>query len=214
MLETNLFLKSVNESIFSILNNYCKASKVVISTIYGILYILYLVNLNLVSPSQMWTNWCQLALIYCLPCHRCHGISNHHINPDWCNSAWLSSCCYNMILGHEAERSGSCLTNVSRALQNNLVKIHNARNHSYRENFKLKLCMRAQSMALGTHTKFQLEILTRSTILEYTNFNGIFWRTLETLVKHPPGSCWFISFNVFMSLQPLHLMVFSRLIGW
>ena len=32
--------------------------------------------------------------------------------------------------------------------------------HIYVENFKLKLCMRAQSHALGTHTKFQLEIVT------------------------------------------------------
>ena len=32
------------------------------------------------------------------------------------------------------------------------------------ENFKLKLCMCAQSMALGTRTKFRLEILIRSTI--------------------------------------------------
>ena len=53
---------------------------------------------------------------------------------------------------------------ISRALQNNLAKIHNARNHIYVENFKLKLCMCAQSMALGTRTKFQLEILIRSTI--------------------------------------------------
>ena len=59
---------------------------------------------------------------------------------------------------------GGCFTNVSRALQNNLAKIHNARNHIYGKNFKLKLCMCAQSMALGTHTKFQLEILIRSTI--------------------------------------------------
>ena len=33
---------------------------------------------------------------------------------------------------------------VSRALQNNLAKIHNARNHIYGENFKLKFCTCAQ----------------------------------------------------------------------
>ena len=55
------------------------------------------------------------------------------------------------------------ITNVARALQNNLAKIYNARNHIYGENFKLKLCACAQSMALGTRTKFQLEIFIRST---------------------------------------------------
>ena len=49
-------------------------------------------------------------------------------------------------------------------LQNNHAKIHNARNPIYSENSKLKLCMCAQSMALGTRTKFQLEILIRNTI--------------------------------------------------
>ena len=59
---------------------------------------------------------------------------------------------------------GGCFTNVSRALQNSPAKIHNTRNHIYGENFKLKLCTCAQSHALGTRTKFQLEILIRTTI--------------------------------------------------
>ena len=59
--------------------------------------------------------------------------------------------------------TGGCFTNVSRALQDNLAKIH-VTNHVYGENFKLKMCMCAQSMALGTRTKFQLEILVRSMI--------------------------------------------------
>ena len=61
------------------------------------------------------------------------------------------------------QKPGGCFTNVSRALQNNLAKIHNTRNHIYDQNFKLKLCTCAQSMALGTRTKFQLEILITST---------------------------------------------------
>ena len=65
---------------------------------------------------------------------------------------------------------GGCFTNISRALQNNLAKIYKARNNIYAENFKLKLCICAQSMALGTHTKFQLEILIRSTILVIYKF--------------------------------------------
>ena len=50
---------------------------------------------------------------------------------------------------------GGCFTNVSRALENNIAKIYNTRNHIYGENFKL---------ALDTHTMLQLEILIRSTI--------------------------------------------------
>ena len=58
---------------------------------------------------------------------------------------------------------GGCFTNVSRAPQNILAKIHNTRNHIYGENFNLKICTYAQSKALGTCTKFQLEILITST---------------------------------------------------
>ena len=57
-----------------------------------------------------------------------------------------------------------CFTNVSRALQQNLAKIYNAKNHIYDEYFKLKVCTCGQSMALTTRTKFQLEILTRTSI--------------------------------------------------
>ena len=59
---------------------------------------------------------------------------------------------------------GDCFTNVSQALQNNLAKIYNASNHIYGENFKLKLCTCAQSMALGTRTKLQFEMLIGSAI--------------------------------------------------
>ena len=55
-------------------------------------------------------------------------------------------------------------TNVLWALQNYLAKLHNAKNHIYGENFKLKICTCAQSMGLGRCTKFQLEILIKSMI--------------------------------------------------
>ena len=55
-------------------------------------------------------------------------------------------------------------TNVPRALQSNLAKLYNARIHIYDEYFTLTLCTCAQNMALGTCTKFRLEILIRSTI--------------------------------------------------
>ena len=71
---------------------------------------------------------------------------NLHFNLDFTSQSW------------------GCFTNVSRALQNNLAKIHNTRNHIYGANFSLKLCTCAQSMALGRHIKFQLEIFITSTI--------------------------------------------------
>ena len=71
---------------------------------------------------------------------------------------------YGWPVDSSLEGPGGCFTNVPRALQNNLAKIHNTRNHIYDQNFKLKLCTCAQSMALGTRTKFQLEILITSTI--------------------------------------------------
>ena len=83
---------------------------------------------------------------------------------------------------------GSCFTNILRALQNNLTNIYNARNRIYGENFKLRLCTCVQSMTLGTHTKLQLEILTRSMISAIYNFQRIFWRARKTLVKHSPDT--------------------------
>ena len=53
------------------------------------------------------------------------------------------------------------------------------------ENFKLKLCMCTQSMALCTRTKFQLEILIRNKSSLIHKFERIFWRDGEMLVKHP-----------------------------
>ena len=76
----------------------------------------------------------------------------------------MSACC------KVGQRAGGCFTNVSWALQNNLAKIHNVRNHIYGENFKLKLCTCAQGMALGTRTKFQLEILIRNTVSAIRKF--------------------------------------------
>ena len=52
--------------------------------------------------------------------------------------------------------------NSQRALQNNLAKIHNARNYMYGDDFKLKLC--TQNM-------------------EYTNFERIF-------PKNPSNRAW------------------------
>ena len=79
--------------------------------------------------------------------------------------------------------TGGCFTNISRALQNILSKFVYRRNRTSYENFKLKLCMCAQSHALGTHTKFRLEILSLNVISSIVDFR----EKRETLVKQPPG---------------------------
>ena len=81
---------------------------------------------------------------------------------------------------------GSCFTNVSRALQNNLAKIYKARNNIYAENFKLKLGTCVQSMALGTRTKFQLEILIRSMILVIYKFLENILESSRNVSETPP----------------------------
>ena len=82
---------------------------------------------------------------------------------------------------------GGCFTKVSRALQNNLAKIHNARNHIYGENFKLKLCTCAQSIALGSRTKFQLEILIKSTISVIHKFRENILESSRNLSETTPS---------------------------
>ena len=64
-----------------------------------------------------------------------------------------------------------------------LVKIYKVRNHIYGENFKLKLWMCVQSMALGTCTKLQLESLISmiSAIHKFQeNILKILWNVCET----------------------------------
>ena len=87
----------------------------------------------------------------------------------------------NFFLLLRRRRVRGCFTNVSRALQNNLAKIHNTENHIYGENFKLKLCTCAQSHALGTRTKFQLEILIRTAISEIHKFQENILESLRNI---------------------------------
>ena len=91
--------------------------------------------------------------------------------------------------------TGGCSTNISRALQNNRANIYNASNHIYGENFKLKLCTFAQSHALGTRTKFQLEILIESAISAIQKFRENILESSrnvsETTPKiHGNTQCW------------------------
>ena len=96
-----------------------------------------------------------------------------------------SSLVHIRVLPQIGKKPEGCFTNLSQAHQNNLTKLYNARNHFYGENFKLKLCMCAQSIALDTHTKLQLEILTRSMISVIHKFQEIIlensWNISETI---------------------------------
>ena len=90
-------------------------------------------------------------------------------------------------------RPGGCFTNVSQAPQNILAKIHTTRNHIYGENFNLKICTCAQSMALGTRTKFQLEILIRSMISAIHKFQENILESSRNVSETTPcvlNHCW------------------------
>ena len=88
---------------------------------------------------------------------------------------------------------GVCLTTVSRALQNVLLKFVYCRNRISGENFKLKLCTCAQSHAFDTRAKFQLEILTRNMISGIEYFREItlenLWNVGETTPWLPMVTC-------------------------
>ena len=92
--------------------------------------------------------------------------------------AWLSSW---------AAKPGVCFTNVSRALQDILLKFVYCRNRSSYENVKLKLCTCAQSIG---HT-YKVSVWNSHHKCEFQYcvfFARLFWRARETLVKQPPDN--------------------------
>ena len=92
--------------------------------------------------------------------------------------------------------AGGCFTNISWALQNILSKFVYRRNRTSYENFKLKLCTCAQSHALGTHTKFRLEILSLNVISSIVDFREIILESSrnvkqpQVLIRHPWQQGW------------------------
>ena len=77
---------------------------------------------------------------------------------------------------------------VSRALQNILSKSIYYQNSTSYENFKLKLCTYAQSMALGTRTKFLLEILSINVISGTVYFREIILKSSQNVSEtHTPS---------------------------
>ena len=77
-------------------------------------------------------------------------------------------------------------TKVSRALEDILSKFVYYRNLTSGEKFKLKLCTWAQSIALGTRTKFQLKILTINVISGIVYFREIILESSRNLSETTP----------------------------
>ena len=86
----------------------------------------------------------------------------------------------------ELRDPGRYLTNVSRALQDIISKFVYYWNRTSYENFKLKLCTCAQSHALGTRTKFQLEIITESLIFDIVYFPEIILKSSRNVSETTP----------------------------
>ena len=112
---------------------------------------------------------------------------------SWCG--WIEVCIHNNTPGSQL---GGCFTNVSRALQGILSKFVYCRNRTSYENFKLKLCTRAQSPALGTRTKFQLEILTINVISGMVYFREIFLESSRNVSETTP---W-LSYHMYATNSP------------
>ena len=73
------------------------------------------------------------------------------------------------------------------ALQNIFSKFVHCGNRTSCENFKLKICTCAQSHALGTHTKFQLEILTMNMISGIVYFRKLILESLQNISETTPS---------------------------
>ena len=93
--------------------------------------------------------------------------------------------------------AGGCFTNVSRALQDILSKVVYCRNRTSYENFKLTLCTCAQSHALGTRTKFQLEILNANVIFGIVYFRKIILESSRKVSETTPRSQLYLGFGHF-----------------
>ena len=116
----------------------------------------------------------------------------HHNERDGVSNHQPHHCLLNHCFRHRSKKTsmfrvtGGCFTNVSRALQNILSKFVYRRNRTSWENFKLKLCMCAQSHALGTHTKFRLEIRTLNVISSIVDFREIILESSRNVSETTP----------------------------
>ena len=83
-----------------------------------------------------------------------------------------------------------CFTNVSQALQAILSKFVYCRNRTFLWEFQAEtLCVCDQSHALGTRTKFQLEILTIDVISGIAYFHKIILESSWNVSETAPSGC-------------------------
>ena len=98
------------------------------------------------------------------------------------------------------------VVSLMQVLQNNLMKIYNATNYNYGENFKLKLCICVQSMALGTCTKLWLEILIRSMISDIHKFPENILESSLNIIETAPRP----SVSTVLTKYALHMTSFME----
>ena len=106
---------------------------------------------------------------------------------------------------------GGCFTNVSRALQNILSNFVYCRNRTSYANFKLTLCMCAQSHALCTRTKFQLEILTINVISGIVYFREIVSESSRKVSETTPWHTSLVFPSVYFEMVGMFRLRFAML---
>ena len=107
---------------------------------------------------------------------------------------WLNSCDVSESL--KLRHSIAChmsirvfFTNILWARQDILSKIVYSINHTSYDNFKLKLCKCAQSHALGTSTKLQLEIINKNMNSGIVYFCEIILESSRNICETTPCCC-------------------------
>ena len=122
--------------------------------------------------------------------------SNNGISPGghhWNHYHWLCLILpklpqYIVLIDEIYQHLGVVFTNISRTFQNIISKFVCCRNRTSCDHFKLKLCLCAQSHALVTRTKFQLEILTINVITGIVYFCEIILKSSRNVSETTPWS--------------------------
>ena len=128
---------------------------------------------------------------------------------SWVNKPFVLSLCVQGV-GLFVQASVFFFTNVSWALQNILSKCVCCENRTSYEHFKLKLCSCAQSMALGTRTKFQLEFLTINVITGIVYFREIILESSRNVSETTPWPWWWTSLHTARFKIPCVVQCISR----
>ena len=147
---------------------------------------------------------------------QCHQATNHCLRQCWPRS--MSPCGFTkpQWVNTLTSRRYSWV-NISRVLQNILLKFVYCRNSTCDENFKLKLRTCAQSHALGTRTKFQLKILIINVMSGVVYFREIILESLRNVSKTTPwflNKLWFSSSVFYLKLPWEEVLKLSYVATW